>query len=406
MTGYIPLRRGAGRLFDQNLNAMLKELFDGVGSVSSGNSTTSALGSSATFTGTWELTTAPDVMASVKTDAAGTLYFDFSTDGTNADSTFPPNGFKVAAGINEFHTAVKGPRYFRVRLVNDSAAQTYMRMGVYYGSFRQGNLPINADIGSDADTTVVRVIPSDVDLALGRIGGKEVGVKFGRNPDIDTTSTPEDVWNGGDVYTGQPTSFTPETVDVFSSDANDTSAGTGARTVRISGLKTSTSTAYETEDIIMNGTTAVTSASTWWRINSAQVLTAGSGEENAGTITIRSTTTTANVFAVMPAGYNRTQIGAYTVPAEHQMILKRFRTAITRANGSAGSATVTLRARESGGVFQARRAFETQTGASVEFTNVGGEVFPAGTDLKVRVEAVSDNNTVIDTAIEFILVDA
>lgn len=403
--GYVPLRRGAGRLFDENLNRMLQELFDGVGSVSEGNSSTVALTGGATFTGAWEMTTAPDVMASLKTDASGTLFFDFSTDGVNSDSTFPPLGFTVAAGVNEFHTAVKGPRYFRVRLVNGASAQTYLRMGVYYGTFRQGNLPVNAGIGSDADATIVRVIPTDVDLALGRIGGKDVGIKFGRNPGISTTTDPADVWNGNGNYTGQPVGFTPETVHVFSASANDTSAGTGARTIRITGLKTSTSTEYETEDLTLNGTTAVTSANTWWRVNRAEILTAGSGGENAGEVTVRPTTTTANVFVVMPAGYNRSQIGAFTVPAGHNMILKRLRVAITRANGSAGSATVTLRVREPGGVYQARRAFEIQTGAPTEFTNVAGDVFPAGSDIKVRVEQVSDNNTIVDTALEYILVD-
>lgn len=175
------------------------------------------------------------------------------------------------------------------------------------------------------------------------------GFKFGRNPDID--SGPEDVWENGDDYTGQPDSFTPETVDVFSSSADDAAAGTGARTIRIYGLKSSTSTEYETEDITLNGVTAVTSTNTWWRVN------------NAGTITVRSTTTTANVFSVMAAGYNQSQIAAYTVPAGHSILLKRFRIGITRANGSAGSCTATLRARESGGVYRSVKAFDIQTGA-------------------------------------------
>ena len=54
------------------------------------NTTLTALGSGATFTGAWEQNDYPDVMVVVKTDNTGTLYFDFSPDGINADSTFPP----------------------------------------------------------------------------------------------------------------------------------------------------------------------------------------------------------------------------------------------------------------------------------------------------------------------------
>ena len=69
------------------------------------NSTTTPLTGSATFTGTWELTEAPEVAVQCKSDVAGTLYFDFSPDGTNVDSTFPVNGFTVSAGVSEFHRA-------------------------------------------------------------------------------------------------------------------------------------------------------------------------------------------------------------------------------------------------------------------------------------------------------------
>lgn len=63
------------------------------------------------YVGTSELNNQPDVMVSLKSDQAGTEYFDFSNDNTNWD-TFPVSGFAVSANIHEFHTAVKGKRYF------------------------------------------------------------------------------------------------------------------------------------------------------------------------------------------------------------------------------------------------------------------------------------------------------
>lgn len=370
------------------------------------NTTTTPLGGGATFTGTWERVNSPDVMVSCKTDGAdgATLFFDFSPDGVNADSTFPPAGFQVGT-FNEFHTAVKGNRFFRVRLVNNASAQTFLRLYTYYGTFRQGNLPISASIASDADAIVVRSINSELDVALGRVGGQEPGTKFGRNLDIDIATTPEDLWEGGGEYTGQPDGFTPETVNVRSSVAADAAAGTGARTVRIFGLRDSTSTDYETEDIILNGVSNVASTLTWWRINRLSVLTAGSTGSNEGVIIVEPTVTAANVFVSVPIGFNQSQIGAFTVPAGKSLIVKRIRVHITRASGAAGSATITLRAREPGGVYRAVKVFEVQTGGGISYTVFSGDVYEAGTDLKFRIDQVSDNDTIAEGEFEYILTD-
>lgn len=261
----------------------------------------------------------------------------------------------------------------------------------------------NDPIGVADKVTLVRYVDPSIDLVLGKIDGITTDVKFGRNGDIGTATAPEDMWAGGGEYTGHPVSFTPETVSVASASPNDTSAGTGARTLRILGLRASTSTAYESEDIILNGTTPVVSVNTWWRINRAYVLTAGSGGANAGIITINPTVTTASVFAKLPLGYNQTHIGAYTVPAKHKIIIKRLRVSITRATGADGSATISLRAREPGGVFRSRRIYELSTSGSTEASAFGGLLIGAGTDIKYRIEDVSDNGTVAEGEFEYLL---
>ena len=123
---------------------------------SSGNTTTSILLSNNTFTGTGEQNDYPDVMVSCQTDQSGTLYFDFSVNGTNW-TTFPVNGFTITPNIHEFHTAVKGPRYFRVRLVNDNVDQNYLRLSTYYGTFAgKPNAPLGQVVNDDSDATVVK----------------------------------------------------------------------------------------------------------------------------------------------------------------------------------------------------------------------------------------------------------
>lgn len=126
------------------------------------------------YIGTEELNGQPDVMVSLKSDVAGTEYFDFSTDGVLWD-TFPVTGFSVTANIHEFHTAVKGKRYFRLRFETSSSSKsTSFRANTYYGVFRQGNLPLNQSISDDSDSIVVR----------------SVGV--GRQPDGDYVNAPAD----------------------------------------------------------------------------------------------------------------------------------------------------------------------------------------------------------------------
>ena len=80
---------------------------------------------------------------------------------------------------------------------------------------------------------------------------------------------------------------------VASSSANDTSAGTGARTLRITyyTLNAGTVAGPFTEDVTLNGTTAVnTVATNICFIEKLVVLTVGSGGVNAGTITLYGST--------------------------------------------------------------------------------------------------------------------
>lgn len=184
-------------------------------------------------------------------------------------------------------------------------------------------------------------------------------------------------------------------------NANDT----GAALVRLDLLLDEDFAEQDPVYVILNGTSGVTVTGNYMRCSRASVILAGSSDGNEGTITVRQATSTSNVFAVMPSQNNQTTIGATTVPAGKVMLLKRIRAAITRANGSPGSATVMVKARRKGEVFRAIRDFELQTGAAVEFTQIGADILPGGTDIKFRVEQVSDNNTIIDCAFEYFLVD-
>jgi hypothetical protein len=112
------------------------------------------------YIGLSELNAVPDVMVSLKSSSAGTEYFDFSVNNIEWD-TFPVPGFTVGANVHEFHTAVKGKRYFRLRFEPSSATQTTsFRANTFYGVFRQSYLPLNQSITDSSDSQIVRSVIS------------------------------------------------------------------------------------------------------------------------------------------------------------------------------------------------------------------------------------------------------
>ncbi len=132
------------------------------GESSTVNVTITPLTGSATYTGTGEQNNYPTVGVFSFADQSGTLFFDFSVDGTNWH-TFPTLGFNCAANIPEFHTAVKLGRFFRVRYVNDGDAQATFRLSSYFGyNFLPSNAPIGFTIADDADAIVVKAVISGV----------------------------------------------------------------------------------------------------------------------------------------------------------------------------------------------------------------------------------------------------
>ena len=105
----------------------------------------------------------------------------------------------------------------------------------------------------------------------------------GQSSNTGTSANP--VWGvgGGTAYVQLTTGTALEAV---SSSANDASAGTGARTILITGVDSSYLPFKET--VTLNGVTPVALANTSViAINSAKVLTSGSGLTNAGNVDIR-----------------------------------------------------------------------------------------------------------------------
>lgn len=173
--------------------------------------------------------------------------------------------------------------------------------------------------------------PFGLQVSRGQIQGHTPVIVFGYNPDVDTTQ--ETVWPDGGTI---PHPTVASVLKISSSDANDTSAGTGARTVFIEGLDGDYNVVSET--VTLNGQTAVNTTNSYLYVNSFYVATAGSGGENAGNINAGTGTVTAGVPAVLydiiAAGFNSRTTGHYCVPAGYTAYLVQGLFSAGQASGT------------------------------------------------------------------------
>ena len=155
-----------------------------------------------------------------------------------------------------------------------------------------------------------------IEVAKGNVTGHSLVNKFGFNDSVGSTLQPV---ADGAVY---QTPTAAASLEVVSSDANDTSAGSGARTLEIQGLDASF--APQTVTVSMNGTTAAAVTGTWMRVFRMRVLTSGtyanqSAGSHAGTLTLRvaSAGATWAMIGLSASGFpiGQTEIGCYTIPA-------------------------------------------------------------------------------------------
>lgn len=145
-----------------------------------------------------------------------------------------------------------------------------------------------------------------LEIAKGNVKGSSAVNKFGHNR---VATSGDDVWGGGGVYAFYP--LTAQTVQLTSSDGNDSSAGTGARTAIFYGLDSNWDEINET--VTLNGTTPVVLVNQYIRMFRGVVLTAGSNETNLGNINVAVSGGDTAIHIGINDG--QTQHAIYTIPA-------------------------------------------------------------------------------------------
>lgn len=229
--------------------------------------------------------------------------------------------------------------------------------------------------------------------------------KFGRNPDIGTATDPEDVWDAGGIWAA-PTQARVH--NIASSDAADTSAGTGARTVKIYGL-TDWDTAEVNETIVLNGASIVATVNSYVIVHRMQCMTFGSGGTNAGNITATAVTD-ATVTAQISIGKGQTLMAIYGIPSIQTLYVVQWYIAMNRAQVSAANADMDLLVMESADQsdsgFVDKHHLGLATAGSSHAPHEFKPRFPVTGPaiVKVQVENVSANSTDISAGFDGVLV--
>lgn len=167
-------------------------------------------------------------------------------------------------------------------------------------------------------------------VAVGLIPGCTRVFVSGTNP---TAASGASFWYGTGPYNWIPSA---RLLEVVSSSANDALAGTGVQTIVISGLDANYN--QITETVSMNGTTPVTTVNQFFRVNRAISGQVGSGQVNAGNISIRDTGagTLRCIIPIVLAGIGIgiSSQSAYTVPAGYTLFIQSAILSINRNTGN------------------------------------------------------------------------
>jgi hypothetical protein len=282
-----------------------------IGNVDANNSSSTLLNAGATFTGTaTDVSKYSDVIVAVATDQNGSYTIQFSSDGTNWDSTL--TRYYRTAQINVPHRFSVTRKFMRVTFTNDSASnQTYLRLQTIVGATNNLNIPIDSVMSQDYDSISVRPTDFKSEVALSRRQGATLWNKFGYNADVDVGT--EVIASFGGTFTPMTTA---RTLSIVSTDANDDGApaGTGANSVVVYGIDANRQA--QTVVVTLNGTTPVVTTETWLGVNRIAIYLAGSGLVNAGTITATATTDL-TIQAQIPAGEGTTQQCIFFTQLDH-----------------------------------------------------------------------------------------
>jgi len=235
-------------------------------------------------------------------------------------------------------------------------------------------------------------------IGLGILANQSRVTALGHLSTIGTP--PADVWEGGGLF---PFLAAASQLEVVSASANDTAAGTGARTVLISGLDLNYNTI--SESVTLNGATPVPTVNNYLRINVFTTTASGSGGTNAGDITLR-VVGGGTTQSIARAGYGFGRSCVYTVPNGFTLfIVSIICSVLTSPGASPPGCTFGIAQRSSANNLRIPLEFQVTANVPYRHDTIYGIVLQQKTDFMMRVTSVANAASNCAAAMEGVLVN-
>lgn len=184
--------------------------------------------------------------------------------------------------------------------------QQYLVVRLLGGNPKEGDIAY--DIDSVITSTGILTKEYFLEIQRGNVLGQSATTVLGVDNSIGTTKQIVGLVDDGPLYAYQTSA---QSLEILSSDVDDTASGSGVRTILIEGLDNDYN--KQSETITLNGTSTVALIKTYIRVNRMVSQTWGSTESNEGRITLR-LSGDGDVQSFIEANTNISRISVYTVP--------------------------------------------------------------------------------------------
>ena len=232
-------------------------------------------------------------------------------------------------------------------------------------------------------------------VTAGRIAGHTRVTALGHTP---TPAANTDVWEGGGLY---PFQATATVLEILSSSASDTAAGTGARTFTLAGLDANFNQISEV--LTLNGVTPVQTVKSYIRVNTLQIASAGSGGVNAGDVTLRVTGAGATQ-AIARALFGYAKQAIFTVPAGFTMVVQDLLFGVA-GNGNAVNVTFSFTRVGPTGLITTTNEYNANPSSPIQRLPLMGVTVAPMTALTPRITLVGGVPTGAYASFEGLLID-
>lgn len=248
--------------------------------------------------------------------------------------------------------------------------------------------------------------PTDLPLrvTMGLEPGYSTVDKFGENPEIDTSTTPEDIWEGSRLYIYDADGTAP-IERIVSNNAADTME------IEVQGLDINGDLVSQTK--ALTGTSPVVLDTPLWRIfrmsNVGNVSLTGVVYAYIGTTiptAVPPASADAQTRAIINDGNNQTLMAIYTIPTGKVGFLYRGELGVSRAV-TAAECRAAYYSRRFGKIFRVKKRVNiSNSGTSIyQDSRSFPDVIPSLTDIRLSVESVSANNVGVFGTFDMMLVD-